>query len=494
MRRHRETRLALAVIAALVPSACVAASPATAGAAAGTGCEPARPALVYRPGGPGRVPTRGALIPCRYSTGARSLEPSLDFTSDGRILFQAWELQSEAPGGVPPEPRVIRSDSSFSRWQNVSPLGPIASLDPYLTVDRRTGRIFTVDFFADGQPACATIAYSDDNGDSWTASPVACGGFDGESIGTGPSVTSKTLGYPDLVYYCTGTTLGSSPPTTTPICSKSLDGGLSFQPTGSPPWPLYNEAAEGDKFGPWAGNPVVGPDGTVYVPKRFAGQPEVAISHDEGLSWQRVQVAQNGSGGETPRMAVDDAGNLFYTWVSSSHLPYLAFSRDRGSTWSAPIALAPPGLREAALPRPAAMGVGRVGIAYVGSTDSPGTVPFYAFCNALLEECSDGKYAGVAWNGYMTLIPNAFASPPKLHTATIDPPSHPLLIGGCSADGACKADLDFIDVTFSPGGEVFAGFVDDCALARDFLPIFGKELGTCGDYLGEGVVGRLTAG
>jgi hypothetical protein len=57
--------------------------------ASGPGCEAARPAVVYRPGGTARVPARGALIPCRYDTGARALEPSLDFTRDGRILFQA---------------------------------------------------------------------------------------------------------------------------------------------------------------------------------------------------------------------------------------------------------------------------------------------------------------------------------------------------------------------------------------------------------------------
>src|SRR4029077_1353774 len=254
----------------------------TSALASGPGCEAARPAVVYRPGGPARVPARGALIPCRYDTGARALEPSLDFTRDGRLLFQAWELQSGAPGGVPPEPRVMRFDTSFSSWHDVSPLGPVASLDPYLTIDHRTGRIFSVNFLADGQPTCATISYSDNNGDSWTSSPAACGGFEGESMGAGPPVTSKPIGYPDLVYYCTGTTLGSSPPTTTPICSKSLDGGLTFQPTGAPPWPVADEGARGDKFGPGAGNPIFGQDGSVYVPKRFAGQPEVAISRDEG--------------------------------------------------------------------------------------------------------------------------------------------------------------------------------------------------------------------
>src|SRR5204863_6292948 len=143
--------------------------------------------------------------------------------------------------------------------------------------DHRTGRIFSVNFIAGGSPTCAMLSYSDDNGDSWISSPAACGGFDGESIGAGPPVTSTTVGYPDLVYYCTGTTPGSSPPTTTPLCSKSLDGGMTFVPTGRLPWPV---AGPDDVFGPWAGNPVVGPDGTLYVPKRFAGQPEIAVSRD----------------------------------------------------------------------------------------------------------------------------------------------------------------------------------------------------------------------
>jgi hypothetical protein len=472
--------------------ACVACT-ADAAAASTSGCDASRPAIVYRPGGRGHVPAHKRLIPCRYDTGARALEPSLDFTRDGRIVYQAWELQSGAPGGAPPEPRVVRSDSSFANWQDISPVGPLASLDPYLMVDHRTGRLFSVNFLADGQEACATVSLSDDNGDSWVSSPVACGGFDGESVGAGPPVTSSTVGYPDLVYYCTGTTPASSPPTTTPICSTSLDGGLTFAPTGAPPWPLYDEGAEGDTFGPWAGNPIVGADGSVYVPKRFAGQPEVAISHDEGLTWRRVQVASNGSGGETPRMARDDAGNLYYTWVGANHLPYLAYSRDGASSWSAPIALAPRGLREADIPRVAAMGDGRVTVAYVGSTDSSATPPFYPYCDALLSECTDGSYAGVTWNGYMTLIRNVFATPPKLQTATVNPPDQPLLVGGCSADGACKADLDFIDAKFGPAGEAFAAFVDDCALARDFTPVFGQELGSCGDFLGEGIVGRLTS-
>jgi hypothetical protein len=456
-------------------------------------CDAGRPAVAYHAGDRVAAPPAGRrLVPCRYDAHVRALEPSLGFTRDGRALFQGWELRSGAPNGAPPVPRVKRSDTALKEWSDVSPLGPATSLDPFLVVDRRTGRAFSVNFLANGQPNCATIASSDDAGDHWTTSPAACSGFDGESIGVGPPVSSTPIAYPDIVYYCTGTTPGSSPPTTTPICSKSLDGGVTFVPTGTAPYPVADQDAENDKFGPWAGNPIVAGDGSVYVPKRLAGQPEVAISRDEGLTWQRVRVASNGASGAASRMAVDDRDNLFYAWTGDDHLAYLAVSRDRGESWGAPIPLAPPGVREAALPRPAADGTGRVAIAYMGSTDSPGTKPFYEYCNYLLGPCSDGNYAGVTWNGYLTVIEDALAERPLLETATINPPDQPMLIGGCSADGACKAVLDFLDAAFGPGGDAFGAYSDDCAIERDFTPAFGADFGRCGDNVGEGVVGRLT--
>jgi uncharacterized repeat protein (TIGR01451 family) len=457
--------------------------------AAPPGCDPARPAVAYYPGDTSVTVPSAPLVPCKYDTGARAMEPSLAFTPDGRVIYQGWELQAGSVGGVPPRPVVRRSNSSYTTWEDVSPIGPTESLDPFLTVDRRTGRIFSVNWLGNSEPNCATVSHSDDNGDSWVSSPLACNGFDGESIGVGPPVSSVTVGYPDIVYYCTGATLGSSPPATSPVCSKSLDGGLTFVPTGMPPWPIAS--GDQDEFGPWAGNPMVGSDGTVYVPKRSGGQPQVAISHDEGLSWTPVQVANNGSSGAAPRMAIDDAGNLYYAWTGDDHLPYLSSSRDGGTTWSAPIQLAPPALREAALPRPAATGDGRVVVAFLGSTDSPAVPPWYAFCNELLGECDDGAYAGTTWNGYITLVDDGLAPRPRLQTATVNPPDQPLFVGGCSADGGCKADLDFVDARFDPDGQPWAAFVDDCAIERDFTPIFGADAGRCEDFLGEGIVTRL---
>jgi hypothetical protein len=390
---------------------------------------------------------------------------------------------------------VIRSNRTYTGWLDVSPTGVKQhpqSFDPQLLVDRRTGRVFSVDFLSDGQPACSTISTSDNEGNSWSTSPLACGGFDGESIGVGPPVSSTTIGYPDIVYYCTGTTPTSAPPATTPECSKSLDGGALFTATGAPPYPAFSPTQ--DTFAPWGGDPLVGPDGTLYVPKRFNTQPSIAISHDEGLTWTDVQVAANGSGGEANRAAIDSAGTVYYAWVDTAHHePYLAYSRNRGQTWSKPIALAPRGVTEGALPRPAAdpNRPGRIVVAWLGSTNAPGRPPFYAYCDVLLTPCTDANYTGVIWNGYLTEIQDVFASKPVLQTATVDPPNRPLFTGGCSADGGCKAELDFIDAQFGLDGTAWGVFVDDCAWKRQFTPIFNPTAGRCEDGVGEGIFGRL---
>ena len=451
------------------------------------GCAPSRPAVAHRANG--TLATAPKLVPCRYSTGVRAMEPSFAFDRRGRIFYQGWVLRDEFPGGAPPYPVVVRSGDGV-HWTDVSPLGgAITSLDPVIYADERTGRIFSVNYAGFGSPVGATVSFTDDGGAHWTTNPIGGGlGFDGQSIGAGPPVSSRPIGYPNLVYYCTGSTLGSSEPATTPICSKSLDGGLTFVPTGRPPWPL---TGPDDVFGPWAGNPVVGPDGTLYVPKRFDGQPEVAVSRNEGRTWDRRRVASNGSAGAAPRMAVDARGIVYYAWSGDDHMPYIAYSRDRGASWSRALMVAPPGLKEAEIPRIAVASPGKVAVVYVGSTNASGAPPYFAYCNVLLSTCSNGAYEGVRWNGYISQIDNVFAPSPVIRTGTVNDPSQPLFIGGCSADGACMANLDFLDVHFDPRGIAWGAFVDDCALERGFVPIFTRKTPRCGDNVGVGILGSL---
>lgn len=481
-------RTAAALVACTILTIALVTLPAAPAGFSQAGCDPLRPAIATHVSG--APAAASALIPCRFDTGTRAMEPSFAFTDDGRIVYQGWVLRDALPGGVPPYPVVVRSNDGVT-WEDVSPLGHITTLDPVLHLDEWTGRVFSLNYVGQGSPSGSALSFSDDAGDHWITTPLGGYGFDGESIGTGPPVRSRPIGYPNLVYYCTGTTLGSSEPATTPICSKSLDGGLTFLPTGRLPFPLLGDY---DLFGPWAGNPIVGPDGTLYVPKRHDAQPQIAISEDEGLTWTRVVVATNGSSSQANRATVDRDGNVYYTWTAADHLPYVAYSRDRGRTWSPPIPLAPAGMNEAAIPRVAADEPGTVAVVYLGSTNAPGAPPYYPFCNVLLSECEGGAYAGVTWNGYISQIDDLFATDPIVRTATVNDPAEPLFVGGCSAEGACMANLDFLDVHFDREGRAWGAFVDDCAIARGFTPIFTRATPRCGDGVGLGILGALFPG
>ena len=93
--------------------------------------------------------------------------------------------------------------------------------------------------------------------------------------------------------------------------------------------------------------------------------------------------------------------------------------------------------------------------------------------------------------GCRSSIDDVFAADPVIRTATVNPPGSPLFIGGCSAEGACMADLDFIDVHFDAAGNPWGAFVDDCALARGFVPVFTMDTKQCSDNVGEGILGKL---
>lgn len=484
MSRRRRLLAGMGLLAGVAAPLAYAA-PDAVSRVSGPACHTGGHVVAYVAGGRASRPAPD-LVSCRYPTDAQAMEPSFDIAEDGTVLFQSWGVFG--PAGLPPQPAVLRSRPPYRQWQNVSPTGPAQSFDPNLVLDHGTGRGFSVNYAGSGASTCSTVSLSDDQGESWITSPLACtGGFDGQAIGVGPPATSTPVGYPDVVYYCTGTTLTSSPPTSTPICSKSLDGGLTFVPTGGYPYPLYGAQ---DYFAPWAGNPLVAPDGTLYLPKRYDGQPTLAISRDEGLTWTRHVVAHNGAAGEATRGAVDPAGNVYYTWTGADHLPYVAYSRDHGHTWSRPLMVAPPGVNEGELPRITADAPGHVAVAFLGSRNAPGK-PYYAYCNVLLSPCTDANYAKTMWNGYLVSTSRLFDRRPVFQGAPVNRADRPLFVGGCSADGACKADLDFIDTHFGPDGTPWAIFADDCAVKADQLNAINQGLPRCGDGVGEGIFQRL---
>ncbi|HEV3471866.1 MAG TPA: sialidase family protein, partial [Actinomycetota bacterium] len=222
------------------------------------------------------------------TTGTWAFEPTLGFTESGALFFQGYAVHQgdqEVLFDTLSYPFVLRSGDGGVTWKDVTPMDDLGNprheltWDPYLYVDPETSRVFTVDY----QPGtCALVSWSDDDGETWTTNRTACGLTDHQNVFAGPAKFSPTVDYPNVVYYCS-IGFGLAVLSAGSGCQKSLDGGNSFIPVGSPfvNNPVMHEEGFADIRGFCAGPlapGAVGPDGTVYVPSGQCGRPWLAIS------------------------------------------------------------------------------------------------------------------------------------------------------------------------------------------------------------------------
>jgi hypothetical protein len=397
-----------------------------------------------------------------YKVSDHAGEPTMGATPAGTLFYVAF---GDSGDGLPFQVRVMASDDGAS-WTDVSPaVGPQRrhplSLDPYLYVDRLgedEARIFTIDLTL----ACSYLSFTDDQ-ETWTTNPLACGRpvNDHQTLFAGPPATSATVGYPHVVYYCFNDVVTSS-------CSKSLDGGLTFVPTGVPAFVGYDDALCGGLHG----HGVVGPDGTVFLPREYCKRPMLAISTDEGATWETVDVSSMETIPNDPSVAVDAEGNIYYLFIGlDDRLPYLTISRDDGETWSRPVPVGMPGLTETSLATIEAGAPGKIAIAYMGSTNvgiRPGQSP---------DEPVVRDHLNATWNAYVAVATDLFSKRPKVVTGQVNPGSDPIKRRTCGP-GACGQVLDFIDVIVAPDGTPWGAFVDACTdecAAPDGDRDFGEE-------------------
>ncbi|MGH2755716.1 MAG: sialidase family protein [Actinomycetota bacterium] len=375
--------------------------------------------------------------------GFGAIEPTLGFTEEGSLFYTAMRSNTKLD--------VVRSSDGGETWNDVSPeLAPgvrahTIGLDPYLYVDPQTSRVFTIDLTV----ACSYVSFSDDEGASWTTNPLGCGRpvNDHQTLFAGPPVTSPTVGYPNVVYYCFNDVITSS-------CTKSLDGGITFAPTGTPAY-VYPDDDPSQSCGGIHGHGVVDSKGKMYLPRQFCGWPYLAISDDEGRTWRRVRVARSrmDSPGSDPSVAVDKQGNIYYAWIAGKdRLPYLSVSRDGGRSWTSPAMIAAPGVTEANLVTIDVGDPGSVAFAYAASTDS-------SFGCERRDACAGRIDGPPRWHAYMGRTWNALSRRPLLFSATVNDLSDPIVIGGCGP-GRCGPLVDFIDVEISPAGDAWGSFVD----------------------------------
>lgn len=404
-----------------------------------------------------------------YRLGINGWEPTIGVDDENRVFFQARTPSLQ--------PEVLRSTNEGDTWDIVSPkvagapTHPV-SLDPILYLDKDTGRVFTNNI--PPSLTCQPISFTDDAGESWTNTGI-CGHFDHQNIFTGPPVSSETLNdYPNLVYYCAINLVMLSGTSIATTCGKSLDGGLTWIHTGEPAYvtPLPAREDQTQTYCDGAvGHGYVGPDGTVFLPRVWCGQPFLAISHDEGLTWDQVQVSDIGGNFHEAGVAADADGNVYYTWMGSDNLPYLAISNDNGETWGEPMMIAPPGVVSASLPAMEMGDDGKLAIVYAGTTTK-----------------TDDD-AEKLWNGYITITEDALAKRPVFYSGTINDPADPITRGRCEGI-RCTTLGDFFDVAIGPDGTPWAAFIDGCDGGPDNCITTFEAVGV----RGESIVGRLVGG
>lgn len=378
-----------------------------------------------------------------HSVGRRSLEPTLGVDTKGTVYYAAsWH--DDSPAVVLPITEVRRSKDNGKTWTNISPQVngtelPPTNADPYVFVDQDTDRIFN----PEAAGACLYMNFSDNGGDTWLTNPLVCGGFnvDHQSFEAGPfppALSGLRTVYPNVLWFCSNHVAQAQ-------CSNSVDGGVVWKPAPSPAYLGYDTAA-GGLCGGLSGHVEIDSKGRAYLPKGHCGAPYVSWSDDLGATWTRKRVSTLGAASTHIAAAIDAKDNVYVVfWDNVQRLPWVVHSTDRGTTWSEPLMVAPPGVQETNFPEIVAGDAGKIAVVFPGTTSA---------------NRNDSKRP---WNAYVVVTEDILAADPVfVSTTSNDPATNPVHRGNCGP-GRCLPMWDFIDIVTSPvDGGVWASLSDSC--------------------------------
>lgn len=206
--------------------------------------------------------------------------------------------------------RAQWDDAGNVEWSDLGTGGAVTTLDPFMTMDQfplADGSANPRVWIAQLMVATSYIAFTDDNGATWTQSITGPGqvhGVDNQSITVGPypenpPLSAAARSYEHAVYYCSHGGVNA-------FCSRSDDGGLTFGPSR----PIFPVDASCSNHG----HVKVGYDGTVMVPMNNScqGTEGVSISIDAGDNWHYISVPGTVQGRWDSSVAMSNDGKTIW--------------------------------------------------------------------------------------------------------------------------------------------------------------------------------------
>jgi hypothetical protein len=368
-------------------------------------------------------------------------EPSIGVSwKTDRAFFQSYTSVLRA---------TFDDSSSPARvtWEDKSAPNAVASLDPILYTDGPTGRTFTSQLAG----KASLMAYSDDDGETWTPSQGSGinSGVDHQTIGGGPFAAPLTRAagqglYEHAVYYCSQDTADA-------LCAVSLDGGLTFGPAV----PIYTQLDCGGLHG----HVKVAPDGTAYVPNRGCGGAQgLAVSENNGMTWTVRKVPASMEGETDPSVGIGADGTVYFAYANGDGRAFVAVSRDKGQKWTdiQDVGFSQ-GVYNSAFPAAVAGDGDRASVFFLGTP-----------------KVGYGGYGGDpaafdgTWYGYVSTTYDGGKTWTTVNATAGDPIQRgPICtLGPLGCEGKTRNLLDFNDLTVDRMGRVLAAYADGCVSAE----------------------------
>lgn len=372
------------------------------------------------------------LFAAPSSAGANAGEPGVGVNwKTGAVMVQSGDRTFRVTN--------FNTTRRTATWTNVTPQPTsINTLDPILFTDVRTNRTYVSHLQVD----CSFLAFTDDDGKTWTQNPVGCGAGsvspDHQNVGGGPFAAPLTgaTSYKNAVYYCSKFMVTQ--------CSISLDGGLAFGP--AVPAGLRPLCQNG------GGHIAVGPDGTAYLPHdNCGGKPGVIVSTDNGATWNARTVDTDGLRTQhegDPGVAVGAKGTVYFGYQHPNGHAYVAVSRDKGTTWK--------NVKDVG----ASLGVKNSQFhSMVAGDDSRAAFAFLGTKTSGNDQASTFKGA---WHLYVSFTYDGGKTWKTQDLTPTDPVQRGLICMGGIACGGGRNLLDFMGIALDRSGRVYVAFPDGC--------------------------------